>query len=155
MAEDLCCEIFEAKVVADLCRPHKRADPKLTPTERARLTSTFNKAWTLLVTFRGNPESANDGLEKLSAKDTFYVLEVVTFLHNNVANPELRQMARLQGESLYDDTECRDSLAELLRLVGVQLGKKNPRGFNMPEKAPLGLFAMFDHWQDDYMEQFE
>ena len=43
MATERCFELYERVVVSSLAPPHKRVDPKLTPTEKERLAITLKR----------------------------------------------------------------------------------------------------------------
>jgi hypothetical protein len=154
-AASICCDEYEKHIVSSLVRSHKRPDNKLTPTERTRLIFAFFHAWRLLL---DNPETEpTDGIQEkmmsMKMKHIVLVREVAAFMFCNVEDAQLREMARLMGAG---DRWDREQFTPIVIAAAHCLEKK--KGWNwscMPDFAPLGLWAMFDHWQKDYMVEYE
>jgi hypothetical protein len=149
------CEVYEKKVVASLNPPHKRSDNKLTATERARVSRFFALIWPLLIQNVETRDGAPEQMASMHPKDIFCIREVIIFIMQYVDEPERVEIARLMGdEERFEQAKCNDRLMELFDICSQALKDKNMDGFDQPYKTPLGFFAMFDHWQEFYVEQF-
>jgi hypothetical protein len=149
------CEVYEKEVVARLNPPHKRPDNKLTATERARVSRFFALIWSLLIQNVAAKDSARDQMANMHPKDIFCIREVIIFIMQAVDEPERVEIARLMGdEKKIEQAKWNDRLKELFDICSQALEDKNMDGFGQPYKTPLGFFAMFDHWQEFYVEQF-
>ncbi|KAF2279522.1 uncharacterized protein EI97DRAFT_455753 [Westerdykella ornata] len=161
MAEDFFCCIYEAKVVADLRHPHTRNDARLTVAERQRLLTAFYHSWDLLRNLQVSGENARSALPALSPRALFLAFETVGFMHDHVEEPYMRHISRLLGGDR--DVFEKLGIAAVLRLCLLfnerlgQLAEDETsvyRGYCLPPKTPLGLFAAFDHWQEICEELF-
>ncbi|KAF2279521.1 uncharacterized protein EI97DRAFT_482032 [Westerdykella ornata] len=165
MAEDLLCHFYETKVVVDLRPPHTREEPKLTATERIRLWTTFRGVWDLIKKLpdEGGAEDATSAIGSLPARDAYLTWEIISFLLCCLSKPDLRDILRLQSgtEDFYDRVGGKAGIVPLLSSCGDRLRRlaEDPnstyRGHSLPPKTPLGYFGIFDHWQEEYMEQFD
>ena len=161
MAEAYIQNLYEKIVVASLVRPHSRLpNPTLTPTERTRLTLSFLQTWNLLLHIATDPSGVKADLLAIPMKAMFRIHEVARFLHNNLNAEQLEQVTRLQGGEFekngsFDVEKCKEGLIALVVIGNERMEARGQPGFTMPYRQPLGFFAMFDHWQVDYMEQFE
>lgn len=152
----ICCELFEEKVVASLCRPYNRSDNKLTMTERERLSNSFSLTWRFLMENIENSNGLHERLASLDTKEIFRVREAAIFIVDNIPEPQRLEMARLmKDDDKWDETSCLARLRDIVAASNDCLESRGRDRWSQPDKAPLGLFSMFDHWQDDYMEQFE
>ncbi|PVH98760.1 hypothetical protein DM02DRAFT_29556 [Periconia macrospinosa] len=149
MSAPTCCNIFEKEITSRLLRPHKRADNKLTPTETDRLTSAFTRTWGLLGQPRKEIEKELDGMP---LKELFCVRQVVIFLFALIDEDDLRKIAG--EEAPWDSSGCFATLEEMLAISTHRLERDLPNWYAFPDGAPLNIFAFFDHWQGEYMEQF-
>ncbi|CAI6336688.1 unnamed protein product [Periconia digitata] len=145
-----CCSIFEKEIVSRLLRPHKRADNHLTPTETDRLTNTFTQVWGLLW----KPQKEKErGLERMSLKEIFCIRQLTMFLFGAVDVDDLQKIA--DEDTPWDSSKCFASLEEILVSSGNRLQRDLDRWYDTPDRAPLTIFAFFDHWQEVWMEQFD
>jgi hypothetical protein len=155
MATEFCCQIYEKTVVDALSPPYNRLEPKLSPTEKARLTTTLERVWGLIPKYANSSEpSAYDDLNGLSVKDLYLTWETIAFLHDFVGEEDILHAMRLQydEETIWKSIDGQKGLQALLRIGSKLTEEKNPRGLALPDKRPLGHFAMFDHWHKEYVE---
>lgn len=96
MATKRCFELYEREVVSRLAPPHKRVNPKLTPTEKERLAITLKRIWELIPIYKNSEQEAYDCLSKLSAQDLYLTRETTVFLFSFVKEDELVEVMRLQ-----------------------------------------------------------
>jgi hypothetical protein len=163
MAASICCEVFEEKVVADLCRPHDRPDNKLTTTERERLTNAFDLTWRFMKDLKKNngiqmQAHLQENPAVLPPKQVFCVREMAIFTVDNIPKPQQREIAHLTGyadDGDYDEDDLRARLMKIVVACTQSLENKGVDRYSQPDKAPLGFFGMFDHWQEDYMKCFK
>lgn len=159
MAEDLICKFYSENVVARLNPPHKREDPKLTPSERARLLTSFNRVWHFLSLLHSSKESTKAALEKLSTRDVWYTTATITFLTECLSKCEVGELDRLHSgvnEVPFDGGEAVwEELRVLVRLCHEQFRKRGFYGWTAPPEAPLGVWGMCDQWQGYVEGQFD
>ncbi|KAF2823987.1 hypothetical protein CC86DRAFT_372135 [Ophiobolus disseminans] len=149
MSATTCCNIFEKEITSRLLRPHKRANNKLTPTEIDCLTSAFNKTWGLL----GQPwKEIEEELVSMPLKELFCIYQVVIFLFADVDEDDMRKIAC--EEAPWDSSEYTAILEDMLAVSTRRLERDLKSWYAVPDGAPLNIFAFFDHWQAEYMEQF-
>lgn len=156
MAEAICIQIFEEKVVASLPRQFSRSGNKLTASERGRLSNAFQKTWHLINAAETGQE-IQDQLAKLSLKDVFQIREVAIFTMDNIPEPQQREIARHMGYSQHEEWDGAIFRARVMKVVVACtqcLENKGKDRYSQPDQAPLGFFGIFDHWQE-YMEWFE
>jgi hypothetical protein len=156
MAEALCVQIFEEKVVASLPRQYRRSDNKLTASERERLSHAFQEFWRLLMT-TGSDQDIQDQLAMLPLKEVFLIRELAIFNVNNIREPQQREIARQMEygpDAEWDGVEFDARVMKLLISCNRCLENKGKDRCSLPDQTPLGLFGVFDHWQE-YMEYFE
>ncbi|KAF2832223.1 hypothetical protein CC86DRAFT_366090 [Ophiobolus disseminans] len=152
----ICCQVYEEKVVSSLCRPHSRSDNKLTDTERERLSSTFARFWLLLMESLDISDTPHDRLAVLDNKELFRVREVAIFIMSNVPESKRLEMARLMGDShRWNEDTCLKHLLDIVMVIQELLESRGRGRWNPPYRAPLAYSSLFDHWQADYMEQFD
>lgn len=156
MAEASFIRVFEEKVVASLPRQYSRSDNKLTVSERGRLSNAFQETWSLLNTGEYG-EDLQDQLAKLSLKDVFRIREVAIFIVDNIPESQQREMTRQmkhgQDEG-WDEAKFRARVMEVVVACTRCLESKGKDRYSQPDQAPLGLFGIFDQWQE-YLEWFE
>ena len=131
-----------------LCMGHERADPKLTLSERVRITGAFFTAWDVIL---GSPfDSDEEKLASLSPKDVLYVRELALFMFNNLDIAQHREVSGLMG---YDeDGNVRERWLELVAATGGYYEEVGIMGFWQPDYAPLGLGLLVDDYQKQYVE---
>jgi hypothetical protein len=131
-----------------LCMGHERADPKLTLSERVRITGAFFTAWDIIL---GSPFDSNEEkMARLSPKDVLYVRELALFMYNNLDDAQHREVAGLMG---YDeDGDVQERWLELITATGGYYEDVGITGFWQPDYAPLGLGLLIDDYQKDYVE---
>lgn len=144
-----CCSLFEEIVVPELCRGHERADPKLTSSERTRITDAFLLGWRIILTTSASPNDltiVREQVESLPPMEIIHLFDLARFMINNLTLDQHHEIASLMGHTT--DEEVRNRWVEVCEatstwLVDVKLG------YHQPDYAPLGLGLLFDDWQEE------
>ncbi|KAH7392539.1 hypothetical protein BKA66DRAFT_439263 [Pyrenochaeta sp. MPI-SDFR-AT-0127] len=149
-AATICCSVFEQSVVPDLCRGHERADPKLTLSERSRITNTFFLAWRILLATQFNDlPIAQEHVKGLSPADLLYVREVALFMCNNVRDTQHDEIKKLMGYTANGNVwEKWINLLTATHACFQDVGMS----IHQPDYAPLGLGLLFDDWKETYVD---
>jgi hypothetical protein len=148
-AASICCSEYEKNIIPSLCGRRRRAIPKLTLSERARITNTFFLTWPIIL---GSPfDSYQERIERHSPRDVLYVRELAMFIINNLDNWTIREIQRLMGNTELEDV--RERCIELLEASGNYF-KGVCNGPWIPEYAPAGLGMLIDDYQKDYVEDY-
>jgi hypothetical protein len=112
-AASICCSTYEEEIIPSLCMERERADPKLTLSERARITYAFFLTWGIVL---GSPfDSYQEQVVRLSPKDVLYVRELALFMHNVLDNWQHGEIARLMRYS--EDGDIPERCIDLLELT--------------------------------------
>ncbi|KAF1996580.1 hypothetical protein P154DRAFT_537809 [Amniculicola lignicola CBS 123094] len=151
MAEELFCCYFEERVIAVLPKKYsRRPEARLTVTERERITAAFNHSSLLLRDSHISFDLVKAKIALVPRGELHRLDEVLMVLSIFISREELREIALLLGKDAeYDDEAFREHTIQLLAAIRDIKG-----GAGCPDYTPLGLWAMFDHWQED-MEQFD
>ena len=95
-------------------------------------------------------------MNSMEMNDMFYVRETARFLCNNMSEAQHQELARLMGDGdKWNEERCLAKLTDIVVAGSRRLQEKNLMYYSQPDFAPVGIWAFFDHWQEDYMEQFE
>ncbi|KAH8730016.1 hypothetical protein GQ44DRAFT_723491 [Phaeosphaeriaceae sp. PMI808] len=143
-AAAMCCSVFEQEVVTRLVGRHKRADPKLTSSERSRITNVFFLAWRIILATRFNGSSiVQERFKGLSPTDLLHVREVALFMCINFDNSQHHEIGRLMGYITNGDVG--NTVREVLAVADGFFQEKG-LPVHQPDYAPLGLGLLFDDW---------
>ena len=91
----------------------------------------------------------------MSTETLYRIREMTIFFLQTIRPPQRCEIAHFMGDgNRWNDEECLERLRDIVGANYELLESRGRSGWNQPDKAPLGYFAIFDHWQY-YMEQFE
>ena len=154
MAATLFCDVVETESMGLLPRNLRRADGKLTPSERARLQKSFEKAWGLALDLK-NPESApsaEKSLYDMELKELLRLREMAVLIYSDFDNAAREKLASLQNEIVaqkeYDDKTMLEAFAKIMSVFNERVATERYGRFDIPEGAPRDIFSFFDQWQD-------
>jgi hypothetical protein len=139
-AASICCSEYEKEIIPGLCYQRSRTVPKLTLSERARITNTFFLTWPIIL---APLDSYQDRIARHSPTDFLYVRELAMFIHNNLDDCAIREIQRLMGCIEVEDVRMR-----CIELLGASdnyfKSVCNDYGPWIPEYAPAGLGMLID-----------
>lgn len=154
----LVCDFYETKMIPQLLlNKHIKKDHPchyLTPTERKRFTHTYFRMWifTTMGNIRCSQELRSSFLARLNNRELYCMREIGEWLTN---------FADTEGQSplgLIKSGEEEAMKSNAWYLAWVELAREwekrmanlpgNDGRMNIPDHAPLNMFAMFDMWQE-------
>lgn len=151
-------DVVEPNIINFLPRHLRRADGKFTPTERARLQASFQKAWNVALELT-NPESApsaEKSLYEMELKEHLRLREIAVLIFSDFDEAAREKLASSPPEDGADSKKNFENDEAMLKAFEMILSSFNERvsterygGWNIPEGAPRDLFTFFDEWQDE------
>jgi len=158
----LACRLFIADVVVPNM-PDRGNPPYLSDSERLRFTYSFYHVWIALcsaspelsyepaVTLNRGTLPAN--LQSMSPRQLHGVDEITLWLYCNCGNEYLRQidvaLCKTSGKnSLTDESGKWLPMLRHIHLAWLDERGTLADGVLVPKGAPLGIFAIFDNWQE-------
>lgn len=155
-ASNYLCEIYEREVVIRLPRTYRRQDNKLTPTERDRLAQAFRLTWDL---FASAPETLDAQLANLTdLRGHVRISEVAVYLGGMLDAQEERTLVQLMAyEDQWQVPKSNSDMVAIHAAARSHLERihESLARFHRPDDAPLNCYAMFDHWQEEFVDIYE
>jgi hypothetical protein len=149
-------ELIESTLLPLLPRPYRRADGRLTTSERERLEQYFEITSTLAhkLSDSEHASSAENELQQMKLQRLLRIRDLATFLYNNITEAEREKIATSSrqadaAEEPHDDATATKAFSKIISIFSDRIEKERGGSYRIPDGAPLDIFSFFDQWQED------
>lgn len=155
------CSLIESILLPLLPPQHRRADCKLTPSERERVAQALTATWKLAEALSDDRTalSAQNELQRTRLPDLLRTKELATFLFTIATQADrgtvataLRQEEAVTTTEPYNDSRITKGFSEILSEFVDRVIAERGGSYVIPDGAPMDICSFFDQWQNHVEE---